>query len=81
MYFFIIQINRLEAVIRDRDSDLEKKSSQVETLKTDKMHLDSDLADVRYENEVSTRKLGLMQKKVRAFFLVISNIDLKSPFY
>ncbi|XP_067927845.1 ELKS/Rab6-interacting/CAST family member 1-like isoform X2 [Watersipora subatra] len=58
------EMNRLEAQVRDRDSDLEKKNSQLESLKTDKIQLEGDLADVRYEGEVSARKITLLQKKV-----------------
>ena len=58
-------MNRLEAVVKEKDSELEKKNSQLESLKTDKIQLEGDLADVKYEGEVAARKLTLLQKKVR----------------
>lgn len=57
-------MKRLESLVKDRESDLEKKNSQLESLKTDKIQLEGDLADVKYECEISVRKLTLLQKKV-----------------
>ena len=57
-------MNRLETLVKDKDSELEKKNSHLESLKTDKIQLEGDLADIKYECEVSARKLTLLQKKV-----------------
>lgn len=58
-------MDRLEAVVKDKESELVKKNSQLESLKSDKIQLEGDLADMKYDAEVSARKLTLMQKKVR----------------
>jgi len=58
------QVARLEALSKEKDSELEKKNSQLESLKTDKIQLEGDVADIRYESEVANRKLSLLQKKV-----------------
>ncbi|KAF6017354.1 brp [Bugula neritina] len=58
------EVARLEALSKEKDSELEKKNSQLESLKTDKIQLEGDVADIRYESEVANRKLSLLQKKL-----------------
>lgn len=57
-------MGRLETLVKENDSEMEKKSSLLESLKTDRIQLEGDLADVKYEAEVNTRKLSHIQKKV-----------------
>lgn len=52
--------------MEEKECEIEKRNSQIEALKSDKMQLEADVADTKYELDVSNRKLALTQKKVRA---------------
>jgi len=49
----------------------------MEAMKTDKMKLESDLADTRYELEVAIRKLGLLNKKVCV--IIVPRVSMALP--
>lgn len=59
-------MNQLRNLMEEKECEIEKRNSQIEALKSDKMQLEADVADTKYELDVSNRKLALTQKKVRA---------------
>ena len=64
--------------LREKDETLDKKSKQLAGLQMDKKRLETDLSEVSDQTSSSDRQIGMLERKVSAFFLLSAHVTLVS---
>lgn len=60
----VLKVNTLTSSIEEKSRELDRRGSQFDSLRSEKIQMEANLADTRFELEAANRKLTLSLKKV-----------------